>query len=202
MGRGIIRIARRADGSFATQTTHATGTSRQNVADFSKLSTLLSARLRRQPHLLQQGLTLLSVGAHNLDFRALVQKDRTGKWDVTSIVARVAGHRHFVSNLARGGRLMSVMEALLKARVGRQRAKTLSADLRRQAIRIAIGLERQMSGHFGELGVDLAVDRELRIWLLEVNSKPSKTDPLPPGESKVRPSARKAIQYAFHLAKF
>ncbi len=202
MGRGIVRIARNPDGGYTTHSTHIKYTSKRHYADRDRLLRSLAAQIKRAPHLIQQGLSLLTVYRHNLDFRALVQKDGSGKWTVTSIVARIAAPRHFVSNLARGGRITTVMDALRKAGVSRDKAQKLHASMRATAVAIAGSLEKQLNGSFGELGVDLAVDRDLHVWLLEVNSKPSKTDPLPPGTGKIRPSARKVVQYAKHAGKF
>ena len=94
------------------------------------------------------------------------------------------------------------MDALLKAGVAPDKARKLSNELRTTSITIASALEKQMNGSFGELGVDLAVDKQHQIWLLEVNSKPSKTDPQLPGAGKIRPSARKVMQYAKYAATF
>ncbi len=83
-------------------------------------------------------------------------------------------------------------------------AKTgYSPKLRRAALEIASGIEKYVDGHFAELGVDLAIDRSGRIWLLEVNSKPSKDDnSSTSGGEKIRPSVNKTVTYARYLAKF
>jgi glutathione synthase/RimK-type ligase-like ATP-grasp enzyme len=202
MGRGIIRVNRNSDGSYITSTTLANGARRQTFRSSPAITNYLEKKMKGNVHLIQQGLHLLHVRRQNLDYRALVQKDRRGKWTVTSIVARIAAPRHFVSNLARGGTLTSVIRSLRLAKVSKANAQKLQQELRKVALLVADALDRQMKGQFGELGVDLAIDHNHRIWLLEVNSKPSKTDPQQPGAKKIRPSARKAIQYARYLAKF
>ncbi|UUZ93293.1 YheC/YheD family protein [Paenibacillus sp. P25] len=70
-------------------------------------------------------------------------------------------------------------------------------------MQIAKGIETQVPGHFAELGIDLALDTRGRVWLLEVNSKPSKDDntPLQAGK-KMRPSVKRLVQYARFAAKF
>jgi len=55
---------------------------------------------------------------------------------------------------------------------------------------------------FGELGIDLAIDTSGRVWLLEVNSKPSKNDNTPLSGQGIRPSVRIMLHYARHLAGF
>ncbi|MGV2806477.1 YheC/YheD family protein, partial [Clostridium perfringens] len=64
-------------------------------------------------------------------------------------------------------------------------------------------LEAAIPYHFGELGIDLAIDTTGRIWLLEVNSKPSKGENAPlNADSKVRPSAVRLVQYCQYLTGF
>ena len=98
--------------------------------------------------------------------------------------------------------MTTVLNALTRAGLAVNQAKSVAAEMRKAALLLAGALDKQMNGSFGELGVDLAVDRNLQIWLLEINAKPSKTEPLPTGSRKVRPSARKVMHYTRFLSKF
>ncbi|MNJ53594.1 Endospore coat-associated protein YheD [compost metagenome] len=74
--------------------------------------------------------------------------------------------------------------------------------MQKTALEIAQGIDKYIPAHFGELGIDLAVDTSGRIWLIEVNSKPSKNDNTPIGDSKIRPSVKQVIEYARYLSGF
>jgi hypothetical protein len=202
LGKGIIRIRKQGDGSYACHHTNMSGASKMTYAGISQLTAALSAKIRQQTFQIQQGLNLISTGGRPIDFRALVQRDSKGQWGVTSIVARIAGVNHFVSNLARGGTLSQVPQAIARSNAANKAGA--HARLKRAALQIAKGIESQIDGHFAELGVDLALDTGGRVWLLEVNSKPSKDDntSIPSERSKVRPSVNQMVQYARHLAKF
>ena len=72
------------------------------------------------------------------------------------------------------------------------------------------GLE-SIQGHYAEFGIDLGVDTRGHIWLLEVNSKPSKstTAVQQPGDeegehtpSRPRPSVIRMLDYAAFLSGF
>lgn len=119
---------------------------------------------------------------------------------VTSIVARTAGSNHFVSNLARGGSLSTVREAVSKSSLPPGTKDSVQLQLPRTALAIARGVETFIPAHFGELGIDLALDQSGRIWLLEVNSKPSKNDNTPLNDQKIRPSVKQMILYCRYLA--
>ncbi|MCA0755346.1 YheC/YheD family protein [Paenibacillus sp. N4] len=203
LGKGIIRINRTDDGSFLALHATAAGSRKQQYPSLMKLFTAISAKMKTARYQIQQGLQLIEIQKRPVDFRALVQKNATGKWTITSIVARTAGDHHFVSNLARGGTLSTAGEAIarsnLQAGISR---KDASLRLKHAALQIAGGIDAQIPAHFGELGIDLAMDTSGKVWLLEVNSKPSKNDNTPLNDNKIRPSVRMMIQYSRFLSGF
>ncbi|BBH21493.1 hypothetical protein Back11_28380 [Paenibacillus baekrokdamisoli] len=202
LGKGIIRVSRSDNDSYQALYTTLGGTRRQHFPNLLKVFASISGKMKTVRYQIQQGLHLIDIGGKPVDFRALVQKNETGKWAITSIVARTAGGNHFVSNLARGGTLSTVREAVAKSNLSSISAGDTSSRLQRAAIEIAKGVDTFIPAHFGELGIDLAVDISGRVWLLEVNSKPSKNDNTPLPDQKIRPSVRNMIQYSRHLAGF
>lgn len=199
LGKGILRISRE-DGGYRLLSTTPMGTRRQSYSSLAKLYQSIAPKMKTTRYQIQQGLSLLEIGRRPVDFRALVQKNGTGKWGVTSIVARTAGSNHFVSNLARGGTLSTVREAIGKSSLPSGVKESTQVQLPRAALAIARGVETYIPAHFGELGIDLALDQSGRIWLLEVNSKPSKNDNTPLNDQKIRPSVKQMILYCRYLA--
>jgi hypothetical protein len=203
LGKGIIRIRKEANGSYSCHFTSVNGTRKQSYPSLTKVFAVLSGKLKSQRYQLQQGLELISMEGRPVDFRALVQKGAEGAWAITSIVGRIAGSEHFVSNLARGGSLSTVTEALAKSSLSSAQRASTAVKLRKASLDIAQGIEAQIPSHFGELGIDLAVDKLGKVWLLEVNSKPSKDDNTAlTNVQKIRPSVKQIVQYARYLAKF
>lgn len=200
LGKGIIKISKRSGGGYACHFTSLNGVRKQEYPTLTQLFKTISGKLRTGRYQIQQGIHLIEIGGRPVDFRALVQKGVQGEWGVTSVVGRIAANNTFVSNLARGGSLATVPDAAAKSNVASSGKAGMNAKLRKAAIDIAKGTEAQIQGHFAEFGVDLAVDRSGRVWLLEVNSKPSKDDNTPAGDSKIRPSVRQLIYYSQHLS--
>lgn len=201
LGRGITRIRHHGSEGYVCDQTSANGLRRNTYPTFAKLAQVLRPKVKSKSYQIQQGIDLVTVGGRPVDFRAIVQRGATGTWGVTSIVARIASNQTFVSNLARGGTLSSVNTALDKSNVLPQHRLTVQSKLRKYAVEIAKGIEQQIPYHFAELGIDLAADVRGRVWLIEVNSKPSKEDnsPLQPG--KIRPSVKQIIYYVMFLHK-
>jgi glutathione synthase/RimK-type ligase-like ATP-grasp enzyme len=203
MGKGIYRLGRSEKGYLFSYPT-MTGSVTRTYQTLKALTSALEQRIVGKSYVLQQAIPVIRYARRPVDFRILTQKNVKGEWDVTSIVARV-GQNQVVSNVARGGRMMSAEKALRLCGQGISIRPT-SASLRRTALTISRSLDAMISGLYAELGIDLAVDVHGRIWLLEVNSKPSKIDPPQEGEQTIkrtaRPSVRQLWEYVRYLCGF
>lgn len=203
MGRGVYRI-RRGPAGYQL----ASSQSAKIHKDLPSLHRALKKIGKGKSYLLQQGLKLIRIGRSTTDFRVLVQKNRNGQWAVTSMVARI-GAGSVVSNVARGGRMIPAQRALASSGSLNHTVRPSPQALQRTALSLAEMLETSMGGHYAEFGIDLGVDIHGHIWLLEVNSKPSKaTSTLikPEGEEELprraRPSVRRLHEYAQFLGGF
>lgn len=199
LGKGIIKITRQKNATYICHFSSVNGTRKVSYASLTKVFQAISGKLKAQHYQIQQGLDLITNNGRPIDFRALVQKSINGQWKITSIVARIASSQHFVSNLARGGQLSGIKATLAKTKIIGVKKSKLQTNLRKAALKIAQGVDAQVQEHFGELGIDLAVDKKGKIWLLEVNSKPSKSEDTSVTPNKIRPSAIQIIQYARYL---
>ncbi|THF83754.1 YheC/YheD family endospore coat-associated protein [Cohnella fermenti] len=202
LGKGIIRLNRFGSEGWQASFTTVNGTRKATYPNLLKFFSVISGKMKTVRYLIQQGLALIDSGGRPIDFRALTQKNASGKWVVTSIVGRIAGNQHYVSNLARGGTLATVREAVARSNLPSTYRGEATSRLTRAALDISRGIDTHIQAHFGELGIDLAIDTSGRVWLLEVNSKPSKNDNTPLNEGKIRPSVRTMIQYARYLSGF
>lgn len=202
LGKGIIRISRQQDGAFSCFKTTVNGVRKTIFPSVAKLFASMAGKLRATKYQIQQGISLIENEGRPVDFRALTQKNALGVWSVTSIVARIADSQQFVSNLARGGSLGTVKEVVSISAMPPDAKTDAHARLQQAALGIARSVDSQIPCHLGELGIDLALDTQGKVWLLEVNSKPSKHDTTPLGEGKIRPSVRQLLQYARFLSGF
>jgi glutathione synthase/RimK-type ligase-like ATP-grasp enzyme len=127
-----------------------------------------------------------------------MQKNAHGRWKMTSMVARVGPANRFISNVASGGEIYKVTNVLRECAV--RNPKKMRSLLVSVANKSCETIEEKYREQFGELGVDLGLTPNGQIYLLEINSKPSKTeDTLPLASNKVRPSVHRLLDYTQYL---
>ncbi len=197
LGKGIFRITKLKNGHYLMQNSdHLPDHTLRTLPD---VYALLKRRLRQQPYILQQGLTLATVQQRPLDFRALVQRGAQGTWELTSLVGRLSGTHRFVSNVAKGGTVSPARTLIARLHVPPDKKTTLYRSLQKAALAIAQATATSQTAHLAELGIDLAVDCTGRIWLLEVNTKPSKNEDGRLPSRIVRPSIAQLWKYTRYI---
>lgn len=196
LGQGIIRLIKTSKQIYYQSAT-TSGTLTLTFRSIPACVKAVTRRIGKQSYLIQQGLSLATYAGKQLDFRVLAQKNHLGNWSITSTVARVANDQHIVSNLAQGGMIRKATDVLQSLQIPR---KPSLKQLKATSLKITQTFDRLADGHFAELGIDLALDRNGKIWIIELNSKPSKTDDsvINPALS-TRPSVNKLMKYIHFL---
>ncbi|MED1470289.1 YheC/YheD family protein [Bacillus salipaludis] len=147
-------------------------------------------------YIIQQGIHLMMRESCPMDFRALCHKNIGNNWSVTSLVARISHEEEFVSNIAKGGRIMKPLLALSTG-IEKEKTSKIILQMKKLSIDTATTISQYSPGITGELGIDIGVDNDGKLWLIEVNSKPSKN--FEDGNRKIRPSAKAIIRFCTKL---
>jgi glutathione synthase/RimK-type ligase-like ATP-grasp enzyme len=196
-GRNIIKAINESE---ALQIKISTGTHKDRTFQFKdpiRFYQWLLPYLEKRTYLVQQAIPLVRYKSRQLDFRILCHKNFQNTWKVTSAVARLSEDKQFVSNIARGGEVMKPIH-ILSILSNRETAIQQIKLMKELAIE-ACSLVTQMSdGSIGELGVDIGVDEEGNLWIIEINSKPSKN--FEAESNKIRPSAKALLEYCTFLS--
>lgn len=154
-------------------------------------------------YMLQQCIDVPECQGRPHDYRVMMQKDDDGQWVVRGIIGRFGRRGSIVSNFIDGGFSLRSDEALKYAfGVDRHTAHRMEAEMIRFAIDVCRALERA-GGCYGDLGLDLAFDRQRRLWLYEVNKIPSYGIPRYAGEEQMHLDiASGPLLFAARLAGF
>ncbi|MGG6310155.1 YheC/YheD family protein [Paenibacillus macerans] len=175
-GMVVIKPLRGGGGYGVIKVTYAGGvyaftymSRRYAFSGFHAMFRALNRVKVRRKYMIQQGIHLARIAGRPIDYRVKVVKDN-GAWVYRSMVGRLARPGLFVTNLCKGGTMLSAREGLsrsLSRKVsGRKRGEMRS--LTNTCIHI---LESRFPG-IGELGFDYGVDRNGKIWIFEVNTRP------------------------------
>ncbi|MCM3690301.1 YheC/YheD family protein [Neobacillus niacini] len=196
-GRNIFKLKKENTNLILDSSVKSHSENKQVLSSFEEIYHHIKPLLNNRIYIIQQGIPLLTYQNRGMDFRVLCHKNQRNTWNATSLVARISAEDEFVSNIARGGEIMTPINAL-KDSMSVSDAKGLITEMKKLAIETATIIERKSSGITGELGIDIGIDQEGNPWLIEVNSKPSKN--FEDGQMKIRPSAKAIIQFCTKLA--
>ncbi|KGE20786.1 YheC/YheD family protein [Paenibacillus wynnii] len=137
--------------------------------DFTSMKHALNIVRVKRKYLIQQGISLARIAGRPIDYRVKVVK--VGEvWEFRSMVGRLARPGLFVTNLCKGGTMLSCREGLRKS-LPKVNTSAKKAEMRRLTLVCIHLMERHFPG-VGELGFDYAVDYRGKIWILEVNTRP------------------------------
>lgn len=185
-GNGVMRVEKTEAGYQ-----YQAGTRIRMFPDADSLYRDLMKAVKNRSYLVQQGIHLLKHKGRRFDIRVMVQKNLRNRWEATGIVGRVAHPRKIVTNFHNGGTLKPV-PALLAAHMGHEERIRFTNSLMQLGVRVARRLEARFPG-IKEVGLDIAVDRDRRAWILEVNTCP---DPYIFKVLKDKSVMRKILRYA------
>jgi hypothetical protein len=201
-GRGIVRLQRLSNSLYLMQGRDEQRRiiPPQRMSETQIFAKLSNWRLQGR-YIIQQGIPLTLKDGRVHDFRMLIQKDGKGEWQVTGCAGRIGPKNSVTSNLHGGGTAIA-MEKLLLQRFGSQ---DKVAAIKEEAYRLGMSIAHFLEEKFGkqcEIGIDLAIDPKGKVWLLEVNPKPSREVFYRIGERETyRRAIARPLEYALWLSK-
>ncbi|MFD3262081.1 YheC/YheD family protein [Paenibacillus lentus] len=167
-GRGVMRVEKHKGGRWKYVYQH--GKRKRAFANYHQAYASLCREMKGERYIVQKGIWMLTHRGRPFDLRQMIQRAPRGGFATTGTLARVAHPRKIVTNGSQGGSIYSTDAVLRKFASPANRRKlyrrmnTLAHRTVRQLWRVTPGIK--------ELGMDYAIDHKLKLWILEVNSKP------------------------------
>lgn len=163
-GRYRVSVDRAADGSRSGRKL------RQEVSR-GDLIRRLAAR-RSVPHLLQQGIQLMTLRNRKVDFRVVLHRGADGSWNLIGIVPKLAAVDGVVTNIIAGGEQMTLADC---ERMAKLEGKELTIQ---NLVHVAKRLAERLSARnpmVGLVGFDMGIDHQGGIYMIEMNPKPARS---------------------------
>ena len=205
LGRRIINIRQRGQDQYQFMyRTRDKQTVSGSAAGFAELLAALAPVMSSKDYIVQKDLHLAKYEGCPFDIRVLAQKDRWGNWRRTKIYVRKAAPESFLSNLSDGGNPESITTVLREVfQADFLAGEGIGEDIRQAVKKLPAALETASGMTWGELGLDLGIDRNGRVWLIEINAKPFRTLVSKSGSYKViERSLMRPLEFAKLLAGF
>ncbi|OUM84422.1 MAG: hypothetical protein BAA01_00970 [Bacillus thermozeamaize] len=170
------------------------------VKRFDQIVHLINRFFGDKPLILQEGINVLTYKGRRLDFRLLICKNGSGQWQVIYNQANVAKPGATITTIGKNYKNYDQVYRYFQ-KTGQCNSMPTDKKLRKETIKIAQYIEKEFGPH-GEIGMDMAVDRNGKIWFIEANAKPEKL-PIPGLEDTkgVSPQFLSTFQYATFLTK-
>lgn len=126
----------------------------------------LEQLIKKNTYLIQNFLPLATYHGSPFDLRVATQRNRTGDWEVSAIIAKVAGEGSFLTNIEQGGTSYTLNKIL-------EQYPHLNAEhVREQIVSLAIKIANLFSRHLphiGDLGFDFAITPKGDLYYIECN---------------------------------
>lgn len=170
-GKKVARINRDEDGRIAIRYRQKKNNAEDFVEDSSDGREAIEKFFIPNRYIVQQGLDLMTYEGRPFDFRHVIQKDDTGEWVSKGVIGRIAAPGSVVSNISNGGKAMLGAE-LLKKVLNMSDAK--ASDMVNDMVYLGSSIcnELDKSGIlYGDLGIDIGIDRNKKMWIIEINSR-------------------------------
>lgn len=104
------------------------------------------------------------------DFRINFQKDDKGKWGITMIYPRIGSNKRIATNLSQGG-LTTLFDCFLEDEFEEEHFY-IKRYLEVFSLRFGEHFDTLYPHQFDELGLDIGLDENQKIWIYEVNWRP------------------------------
>ncbi|KAA0546552.1 hypothetical protein FZW96_15020 [Bacillus sp. BGMRC 2118] len=160
-GYGICKIERVSKGYQLIKRS----TEIEEFQTFKELVNYLKSKVKKGSYIIQQDVAFHKQGK-NIDFRMMVQKNEKRKWKCNAFIARYGEKKKIYTNdpsdVQDGNTALQNMfqfpDEELKWK--EQEICLICKD---------IGKTFDQYGHYADLGIDLTVDKDMNVWILEVN---------------------------------
>lgn len=202
LGQGIIKAYCKGDGKIH-YAIYRNGIQHGSVDRAAQFLAKTKSFRQKRTYIVQQGIELARYKESAFDIRIIYQKNGEGKWIISKKFIRVAAQGSSISNLSKGGRAersKTVLGQVLKG--NKHLIEIKNNEMKNLCEAVAATMEKASQRTLGELGLDIGIDQQGRLWLIEVNSKPRKTTETEMSQAIVRNTFKRPLEFGIYLAGF
>ncbi len=122
--------------------------------------------------LAQKYIELYKVDNSIFDFRIVMQKVTSEKWQCTGIEVRKAKEGRHLTNISRGGTALKFTDITEKVFSSKEESELMKYKILKLSEKFC-SLMDSTKDNYHEFGLDIALDKNKKIWFLEANVLPA-----------------------------
>lgn len=172
-GRGICIFQKDKSGAIQITDYHdGTSVSQKTVSSKEAKEYVKVSKFSEKNYILQPYIDLAKIQDSAWDIRIVMQKKKNHLWACHGIECRVARRKELVTNISRGGRALSISDALKLSFGENVVSSVIKKEIVEISKQICLTLERK-GDVLAELGIDIAIDTHQNYWIIESNVRPT-----------------------------
>jgi len=168
-GHNIFRIQRVTDGRFVVNMRKE----RRVYTRLSEVHQWIESIAPGKRFLIQNAIDLANWQNRPVDVRVVTQINEKGDWEVTGVLAKLAGANMAVTNVAAGGSVHRMKDYLRGLGYDEETVRAKRNELQEVAVAIARHLRTIYANAI--YGFDIGMDTAGHFWLIEANTVPDLT---------------------------
>lgn len=164
-GRGILHVVKSGSNYLLSD---RFGKKQRFTSSGQFFSSLQKRSVTNREYIIQQAIPFLNASGNKIDFRIYIQKDYSGEWKYSGMETKVAKKGSIISNSSNREKIVSGQTALRKFfGMKDPQIKQKREEIVQLCIEVLKVMEKN-SHHLGDAALDFVLDKNHKVWLLEV----------------------------------
>ena len=169
-GKQVLSIAKLPEGGYEVRS-YVNRIVVKHIHDLHQLHRYISSYLSGKHAIIQQAIDLITVDDCIVDFRGELQRNGTGELTITAIPARIGKQYSPISTRGSSYSFEFFFENIMNN--SKEETALIKSNAEDFLVKIYTYVE-QAYGPFGELGIDIGLDKTGKLWFIECNAKSAK----------------------------
>lgn len=158
--------------------------------------------IKKNLYLIQQPINSLKIDNRCTHLRVIMQKDNSLNWQCTGIISCIGKDNGISSNYVAFGYNLTFEKMFQKIGMKKSELFEIRQEIIRTCYKFCEALDAT-NEHYGDLGIDVIVDDNFKVWIIEINKRHDHAVPLKIHDNQMYLAVKNnPVKYAVALSNF